>query len=158
MREIKFRGKDCKTDKWVYGYYWAWEQSHKPKEESVSCIYEKHYFIRITEDKNFTDIEIHPDSKGQYTGLKDKNGKEIFQGDIVNCLVLIEHRVPSTKRQIIEERHEKRIIRFQNGAFRQFPLNDNSYGWTLRDFDVHDIKFEVIGNIYENPELIKEGK
>lgn len=75
----------------------------------------------------------------QYTGLKDKNGKEIFEGDILLYL-----------------RKSKRIVSYKNGAFIRYYGNYNEY--LLYDSFIEDgylTDYEVIGNIYENPELLE---
>jgi len=101
----------------------------------------------------------------QFTGLLDKNGKEIWEGDIISCRVTTDGRgsemVSSTwvkdRKTGGYYRDEKRVIEFRNGAFRQcYPNNPSGYGWTIKDFNVEDVRFEVIGNIYSNPDLLKE--
>lgn len=76
----------------------------------------------------------------QYTGLKDNNGKEIYEGDVV----YIKAFSP-----------EKNIVRFDRGGFCLQPVTDmNAY--FLADIKyAEDDRSEVIGNIYENPELLK---
>lgn len=69
----------------------------------------------------------------QYTGLKDKDGKEIYEGDIVKSYVIRE--------QIIE-------VKFINGSF--YPFTNGI------DFRIESQDVEVIGNIYENPELLED--
>ena len=69
MREILFRGKRVANGKWVKGF--AFEQ-HSPTEK-------EQWYIRSYE----TDYNVDPETVGQYTGLTDKNGKKIFEGDIL---------------------------------------------------------------------------
>lgn len=75
----------------------------------------------------------------QYTGLKDKNNKEIFEGDVVKWF---------------SNRVEKAIVQFSNGIFQlkiQEPENDDYYMDILHNWTS---TIEVIGNLYENPELL----
>lgn len=76
-------------------------------------------------------------SKDEFTGLKDKNNKEIYGGDIVNEK---------------NERGESAIVKFIDGSFVFWAGNEQSpcQEWYIKNNDI-----EVIGNIYENPELLK---
>lgn len=72
MREIKFRGKRLDNGEWVYGYYWSNDLGN--------------HFIKVTKDENgfcLYDVEVDPATVGQYTGLKEKGGKKIYEGDII---------------------------------------------------------------------------
>ncbi len=87
------------------------------------------------EQRKIEDIRLR-----QYTGLQDKNGKEIYEGDVVKA------------RGFEPELH---IIRFDRGAFCLEPITGMpSHFWSDIKY-VEDEHGEVIGNIYENPELIK---
>ena len=130
MRTIKFRGKKLCQDEWIYG-------SLITRGEQGA-------------DGNFIDTgrgECYPlqqDTIGQFTGLSDKNGKDIYEGDIVRM-----NTITGGVYQIaFEESHI--------GAFSLCSKN-GFVGIFGRDADFEPFYCEVIGNIHDNPELL-EGK
>lgn len=140
MREIKFRAKHY--GKWVYGI------GIIPVEVNCKFIgkYEMIQSVEYDELDGFAPLyeseEINIKTLGQYTELKDKDGVEIYEGDIVNCY---------DRNFIVEFRKER-------GGFFPFACGDgcgccedeviSSYGL--------ETSAKVIGNIYDNPELLKE--
>lgn len=146
MREIKFRGKGGITDSWLIG-------------SLVTC---KGGAIIYGEGV------VRPETVGQYTGLKDKNGKEIYEGDILhikqyenngyrifgadisfpNCFTLDE-----CKGELLREGNA--LVYFTEGCmcvgdmYISALFGDMRYSFPL-------FEFEIIGNIHDNPELIKE--
>lgn len=120
MREIKFRARRVSDRRWVYGTY------------------AKHigHFV-IFDEKSGERHIIDPGTLGQYTGLKDKNGVGIFEGDIVQDEVGIKAEV--------------RFIQ-QEAAFK-FVIEKVNDPQTI--YAAQALKCEVIGNIYENAELLK---
>ena len=125
MREYKFRGKFLDdTSEWLYGNY---------------VYIEDDVFHHKIADKSGLLLDIDINTIGQYTGLKDKNGKEIYEGDIV----------------YIAAEDERGIIRWDNETARYVVIYDN----IITDFDNwYGEDLEVIGNIYDNPELLEEGE
>ena len=124
-REIKFRGKKFCQDEWIYG-------SLITRGERGA-------------DGNFIDTgrgkcyPLQQDTIGQFTGLHDKNGKEIYEGDIVRTLV---SRLNATK----NKKYRNFVIRYDAPHFW------NGYDPML----MGPMYMEVIGNIYDNPELLKQ--
>ena len=116
QREIKFR---------------AWDKGKKEFVDDVLITANKHGFLYQNDNKCEFSGEDRDIILMQYTGLKDKNGKEIYEGDIVN--------------ENIQDRNYKII--FENGGF----LGEAEDGHVLFFGNKH---VEVIGNIYENPELV----
>ena len=147
MREIIFRGQTRRygekvnieggklPSRWVYGGIF-------PGTGDYSIIYG-------TKTEEFTDADIekhtvYSNTVGQYTGLKDKNGKRIFEGDIISTDI---------KRPYL-------IVEFRDGCF-MFNCNDGGkdyYDIMLPILDEPQTQYEygeVIGNIHDNPELME---
>ena len=129
MREILFRGKRTDNGEWVYGNYYIAEKLDKSGVE---------YFI-IEIEAEGSQYYVIPETVGQYTGLEDKNGKKIFEGDIL-------------KFTDADGRDVYLNVVFENGAFlieEDGVINSD----LMPSYDCLGV--EVIGNIYDNPELLK---
>lgn len=144
MREILFRGKSIDNREWVYGFY------SNTKGENGGF----HY---IQTDK--TSIRIDPETIGQYTGLKDKNGTKIFEGDV------IEYIRYNLKTGYMNYKDVKEVGRiFWNDSKHAFyyraKLDCGAVsGLLLFDDDRCDgFDIKIIGNEYDNPELIEVDK
>lgn len=143
MREIKFRGIDCSCQ-WVYG-----DLIHKRHDkESV-----------LIQDYKGLGSDVDTITIGQYTGLKDKVGKEIYEGDIVEWVFFYE-RLGENMGVVECDTIVKGVIRWRQGGFILEVIENDfenagyysiSALYTDTESDV-----EIIGNIHDNPELIKE--
>ncbi len=139
MRELEFRGKSC--DKWVYGHLLKTE---KDEVCCVNCeIKHSNYLIQTDELDQYNEYNQYyitdDDTIGQYTGLEDKNGVKIFEGDILKV-----HYIGST---------ENNEVIYDRGAFCVEYSED--YHPLLNEIN-HCC--EVIGNVWDNPELLKESE
>lgn len=142
-REIKFRGKAAdveqpssgkmhKAGEWVYGNLCG--HPDRIEIEEMIRMSSKYWHIPST--------IIDPNTVGQYTGLHDKNGKEIYEGDFV--------RFHMHERGIHESEYQTGLVEFGGGRF--YAYLDCSTLYFCGDSE----DYEVIGNIYDNPELLKE--
>lgn len=129
QREILFRGKCTVDGKWYEGNY----IETKVGENTVPIITPFGKLTCMLCDGCFYQVDL--DTVGQYTGLKDKNGKRIFDGDIV--------RIKED-----EDIYKPGIVEWQASEARYLVRID----WYLFAMDEWD--YEVIGNIYDNPELL----
>ena len=131
MREILFRAKRKDNGKWVYGNYCYVQKFDKSGYEYI--------LIEISEDGS--SYEIIPETVGQFTGLMDKNGKKIFEGDIVKFFWFDTDNITT----IGDIRYSETGCSFLWYEQGEFPCG----------FD-NTTKMEVIGDIHDNPELLGE--
>ena len=117
MREIKFRGKRIDNDEWVYGWF-----------------SEDYGFAEILTEYN--DCEVILETVGQYTGLKDRDGVEIYEGDVI---------------QEFAGEHAQGVWEHSNVSVVE------DLRWIPESLGFADCTY-IIGNIHDNPELIKEKK
>ena len=145
MKQILFRGKRIDNNEWVYGFYF---------ERLTDSI--KHCYIKYeTWDEGFVTYEVIPETVNQFTDLCDKNGKKIFEGDIIHikCGYSFSAFVGKGIVFFDEKRLQFKVKSVKPSSF------DSEKGnvYDECDFTVID-SYEVIGNIYENPELLGDMK
>lgn len=130
MREILFRGKRVDNGEWIEGSF--------VKMDDIRCMIVTHSSGGAVSFGN----QVDPKTVGQFTGLTDKNGKKIFEGDILQGTIV--------------SRWAKNVIRcevvYSNDGFISVNRTRNS-DWVHKVRFAKDVK--VIGNIHDNPELLE---
>ena len=130
MREILFRGKRTCNNEWTEGGFHS--------------RFEKAYIIGISKTERIDGTEVIPETVGQYTGLTDKNGTKIFEGDI--------------------HKRENHFFIVKYGKYRDCETNEDCVGWYFEythrkgceGFNGTESEYvNIIGNIHDNPELLK---
>ena len=132
MRTIKFRGKSILTDEWLYG-------------DLVHSADKKRTAILVNDKDSYDECEVDSETIGQFTGLYDANGKRIYEGDIVKWKA--DNRLYA--------------VIFKWGMFYASVevCNQEIYGgFPLHALAGDEKDIEIVGNIYDNPELKKKYK
>ena len=142
MRDVKFRGKRLDNGEWIHGYL---IQSLPYQDGSVRAWIKKRSLLpptTIYHSISFFD-EVDPGTVGQYTGPKDRNGVEIYEGDVYRY----EGREVANGKQIFPIRTKtiENFIRDTNTMLNIFECSSRN-------------SIEVIGNIHDNPELLEGGR
>jgi len=137
MRKILFRGKMKDNNKWVYGDYLHTENRAYVQPPNSKGIVDGQFSMVM--------IEVIPETVGQYTGVKDKNGEKIFEGDLITF-----HTEYEMDNDDVWYEKEPYLVKWDNeiAGFEPFYLNGR---WRC---DIVNLK--IVGNKWDNPELLEE--
>ena len=142
MQEILFRGKKTDSGEWVYGGYCHYDDSIDNGQDSCDYIIEKHT------GEYFPFVKVIPETIGQYTGLTDKNGTKVFDGDVLKI-----------KSEDYDYKYTTKV--YYNDHTLCVDVEGQDYDYTAIGFaddiwNTECCEIEVIGNIYDNPELFNK--
>lgn len=133
MREILFKAKRIEDDEWIEGYY----------QKKYDFLGKRHLILHADNYVKWECVEIDPETLCQFTGLCDKNGNRIWENDI-----LMAHLDESYPEDVTYETVEWNVAGW---VTREASSTDRQY---LDKFDLEH--YEVVGNIFDNPELLQE--
>lgn len=135
-REIKFRGKCCITGEFVYG-----DLIHGvgAKNGNLYILPDKVNLAYVKNCDPLDGVRVDPATVGQFTGLKDKSGKEIYEGDVLRKIY------GSTVPMFVVSYHKERAMFIQHDGYNEslYQVNPSTM-------------CEVVGNIHDNPELLNQ--
>ena len=145
MREFLFRGKRLDNGEWVEGFYVCLHDSKGHESHRIYTGYAENDCGDFYPDW----FEVDPETVGPFTGLPDKNGKKIFDGDII--------RVTSSDDMGFEIIGK---VELMDGCYRVYYCIRHDFGrveWIIPRIGgiTEKYTYEIIGNIHDNPELLK---
>ena len=137
MREILFRGKRADTGEWIYGDLLHSVDAVKirEQEQNIQCI-----------AKSFVVI---PETLGQYTGLTDKYGERIYEGDVLKMEIKSNYINPLQAPLVFIG-----VCNFKDGAFGFSKQRAGIEEFTAFSSTTYNVEFEIIGNIHDNADLL----
>lgn len=156
MREIKFRGKDVDSGEWRNGSLVTYPNGR--------CE------IVVFDDSEILEYEVDVETVGQFTGLHDKDGKEIYEGDMIYLCHFFVQYCPYEHKPIrgaydveVDKDGINTVVSYKRNYVVEFRPNR---GWIVRNGSVHHslrsyagVAYgEVIGNIHDNPNLLTDGR
>lgn len=141
-RGILFKAKRIDNGEWVEGYYVKTRLGTDIKPSDVIFVP-----FKINRNEEWGWIKIDPETLCQYTGLTDKNGKKIWENDIVKCKKYI---CGNFGDYCIEVGY----VEMKHGAFGLHRIKNDAYYRPFKDW-LEDYEYEVVGNIFDNPELLE---
>lgn len=140
MREILFKARTNYDGKWVEGYYCKWLRGERIitySEKETDCI------ITWMSNGGMSRYEVDPETLCQFTGLIDKNGKRIWENDIVEAWSQGSRAIGTVKQRV-------------DGLWIMSPAWQNHEFWELKPNGNGETTVEVLGNAFDNPELLQE--
>ena len=147
MRKIKFRGKNA-NDEWVYGSLvqelygdvWIFPEGDTYCNAGGDFYSNKYPGICM----------VKPETVGQFTGLHDKDGRDIYDGDLVEMM-----RTPEKMRKLVITRHIVTSDSVTSWTFRSLTKQVLGFRMSgMGEFDSY--RFKVVGNIHDNPEMVQQ--
>ena len=159
MREILFRGKRLQGGDWVEGYFFKSDINKRARESGKATLIftpDCDTFITVPECHN--SFMVASDTVGQYTGLKDKHGKRIFEGDIIK----IDNGEQSSISVVKFGEYYPKMFYVMMDIYFPIAQHINANGFFAESTKHEDMIlfkspfFEIIGNVHDNPELLKK--
>lgn len=135
MRTIKFRGKRICDKRWIYGHY-------LDENGRYYILNDKFQFLL----KRLMIYKVYPDTIGQFTGLHDSEGREIYEGDILEVTEITFEREPRKVTGV--------VVYKESMAEYVIQTKDRMAGSSLGMNELEHIT-RIIGNIHDNPELLE---
>ena len=146
MREIKVRGyatEEMVNSQWLYGFGVRYE----------STIYGTVEAWLYTESGPY---QVYPESVGECTNLPDKNSKEIYEGDILKARIRCGYDMAKCD---YEYKYKNYAVEYwQSFVSIGYRIRNKNRAFMIKPSSLHTMQVEVIGNIYDNPELLKESE
>lgn len=142
MREIEFKGKRLNNKEWVHGFYY--NETSRESHSSERKVTRHHIYTQ-----NFN-VFVDPETVGEYTGTNDVKGKKIFEGDIVEVTCKYKGNVEFEECGVVEHTGSAFELKiFTSEEEFNFPIFESVSN------DEREDTFIVIGNKYDNPELLE---